>query len=918
MKSKAKSSPPSRPGVLPVVTATLALLGFISPATAQLQSAGELFVNVDASSLPEGVLNSIANSGTLGGFFEARGGGATVPAITTINGVKAITFDGTDYMQLVGELGGAVTPPPGGLVGGGPSSTIELWAYNPAIADEETMVSWGKRGGGDGSNMSFNYGANGSYGAVGQWGSPDIGWANEGGAPAANAWHHLVYTYDGVTQRVYSDGLLLNEEGVSLNTHPDTSIQLAAQLDGDGTTVTGGLRGSLSMARVRIHDEALTADQVKQNYDAEKAAFYTPPAALPLSAAPVHRYSFNEADAADANGMPITDSVGTAHGTVRGAGTQYLGNRLVLAGGGNDVAGYGDLPNGLLSENSVNNGGSGQVTMEGWVKSTGSQTWARVFDIGRATAGEVTAPQGGVGPGLDYFFYGAQVGGNRNLHRVEVRNAYPTTAGGVFVDTLGGTVPGEDYHFAVTWDEASGQIRVYENGKLQNTLTVATPFSDIDDVNVWLGRSMYDDLNMQGEFDEFRIYNRVLSAGEVVGNFNAGPGVVNLSEAPVTFVSQPVSATLYESFQTTFEALASGAPPLSYQWYRDGVAIPGATTSTYLLVTKSSDNGAHFYCVAANTPNGVPTVVTSEVATVTVRTHAAPVLKNQYTFNQTGVTIVSDVVGGKDGTVVGNGTYADGKLSLDGSSAYVNLPNDLVKDYNNITIEAWVQDDGSAGWARIFDFGNSSNGEDFPIGAAGSAGTQYMFLSAPSGFGNLRGAYTVSGGGAGEQLIEWLGASLPVGQMKHVVWTTSGEAKAGRLYVDGVQVAENRNVTLTPAALGSTSNNWLGRAQFNDPLFRGQFDEFRIWDNFMLPSQVAANFAAGPSTAPVQPRLTIVRTGDSVTVSWPDWASFGILEESTNLNGGWVTADAQLVQENGMFKTTLPIGSTPKFFRLVP
>ena len=26
------------------------------------------------------------------------------------------------------------------------------------------------------------------------------------------------------------------------------------------------------------------------------------------------------------------------------------------------------------------------------------------------------------------------------------------------------------------------------------------------------------------------------------------------------------------------------------------------------------------------------------------------------------------------------------------------------------------------------------------------------------------------------------------------------------------------------------NNNWLGRAQFNDQLFRGSYDEFRIYD----------------------------------------------------------------------------------------
>lgn len=895
-------------------------LGFVTPASAQLQVAGDLFVNVDATSASEGSLPSIPNAGTLGGLFEARGGGATVPAVTTINGVRAITFDGSDFLQLVGELGGSATPPPAGLVGGNPSTTIELWTLNPTIADEETLVSWGKRGGPDNSNVSFNYGSHGTWGAMGHWGASDMGWANEGGAPSPNLWHHLVYTYDGATQKVYSDGILLNTEALpgGLNIHAGTSILIAAQLDGNGTTVTGGLRGSLSIAKVRIHDEALTDAQVKQNYDLEKSTFYTPPAALPLSAAPVHRYSFNEPDAADAAGMSITDSAGTAHGTVKGAGAQYLGNRLVLAGGGNASAAYGDLPNGLLSENSANNGGSGQITMEGWIKSTGSQTWARVLDIGVGSIGEVNDPLNPVGPGLDYFFYGAQVGGNRNLHRVEVRNAFPTTAGGQFVDTLGGTVPGEDYHFAITWDEATGVIRIYENGVLHRSLTVAPKFSDINDVNVWLGRSQYDDLNMQGEFDEFRIYNRVLSHGEIVGNVNAGPGVVNLSEAPVSFVSQPASATRYESFPATFEALASGAPPLTYQWYRNGAAIEGATTASLQINSSAADSGATFFCVASNVPNGVPTVVTSQSATLTVLTQPAPVLKNQYTFNHpAGAVVVSDSVGNQDGTVVGGGTYDGSRLALDGISGYVNLPNDIVVGLQSVTIEAWVVDIGSRGWARIFDFGNSTGGEDFTLGS-GTSGTQYMFLSAPSGLGNLRGAYTLTGGGAGEQLVEQPVGSLPVGELKHVVWTSSGPAAAGRLYVDGVKVGENLNVTITPAALGSTVNNWLGRAQFNDPLFFGQFEEFRIWNGFMLPAQVASSFAAGPSTDPVMPRLTITVQGDNFLITWPDWTP-NFLEEATSLSpADWQSSSAVVTQENGLFKAEVSREAGARFFRLAP
>lgn len=219
MKSIAKSSLKAPAGLLPAVTAALAVLGFISPAMAQLQVAGDLYVNVDATAQAEGSLSSIVNTGTLGGLFEARGGGATVPAVTTIAGVKAITFDGSDFLQLVSELGGALVPTPAGLVGA-ETSTIEVWAYNPAIDGEETLVSWGKRGGGpDGSNMSFNYGTDGRWGSVGHWGGSDLGWADSGGAPTAGLWHHMVYTYDGATQKVFSDGILLNQEAVSLAVH---------------------------------------------------------------------------------------------------------------------------------------------------------------------------------------------------------------------------------------------------------------------------------------------------------------------------------------------------------------------------------------------------------------------------------------------------------------------------------------------------------------------------------------------------------------------------------------------------------------------------------------------------------------------------------------------------------------------------
>src|SRR5688500_10562323 len=183
------------------------ILLFCASTHAQVQTAGTLFIDVDATSVSVGAINVITNRGSLAGVFEARGGAATVPrvALAGSSGTRGVQFDGADYMQHAVAPGGVLVPAPAGVVGLNPTRSIEVWVLNPVIDTEETIVAWGRRGGPDGSNMSFNYGVNGVFGAVGHWGAgPDVGWNPAGGAPQAGQWHHLVYTYDGTTARVYA------------------------------------------------------------------------------------------------------------------------------------------------------------------------------------------------------------------------------------------------------------------------------------------------------------------------------------------------------------------------------------------------------------------------------------------------------------------------------------------------------------------------------------------------------------------------------------------------------------------------------------------------------------------------------------------------------------------------------------------
>ena len=85
-------------------------------------------------------------------------------------------------------------------------------------------------------------------------------------------------------------------------------------------------------------------------------------------------------------------------------------------------------------------------------------------------------------------------------------------------------------------------------------------------------------------------------------------------------VSQPVDNLQTAGMPATFRITAAGAAPMSYRWQRNGVDIPGATSSSLtLLPATAADDGAAFRCVATN-PLGA---VTSTAAKLSVRVAAA-------------------------------------------------------------------------------------------------------------------------------------------------------------------------------------------------------------------------------------------------------------------------------------------------------
>jgi len=226
------------------------------PAAADLIVAEELLVDLRAEDLSFGsAVTTWPNRGTLGAF-TAFG----TPVVETVGGMKCVTFDGSNWFT-----GPASIP---GIEGAGTRS-MEVWAYNPSMPGEETLLSWAHRGGPEGSNMAFNYGNDSRWGAVGHWGGDthDIGWwGSHSPAPAANTWWHLAYTYDGTAARVYVDGAEESvRDPIALNTHGGTPVRVAAQADETGEGVDGTFNFTGSIAEVRIHDGVLTQEEILNN-----------------------------------------------------------------------------------------------------------------------------------------------------------------------------------------------------------------------------------------------------------------------------------------------------------------------------------------------------------------------------------------------------------------------------------------------------------------------------------------------------------------------------------------------------------------------------------------------------------------------------------------------------------------------------
>jgi len=168
------------------------------------------------------------------------------------------------------------------------------------------------------------------------------------------------------------------------------------------------------------------------------------------------------------------------------------------------------------------------------------------------------------------------------------------------------------------------------------------------------------------------------------------------------------------------------------------------------------------------------------------------------------------------------------RLGPPGPNRYVDMPDGILGSLADFTIATWVNRTSTSGqtWSRLFDFGTGTAVNMFlTVDAGGPAGARF--------------AITLNGGGAEQQVTA--PDPIPTG-WHHVAVTRSGTTVT--VWVDGNPVATNSNVTLSPSSMGSTTNNWIGRSQYADPLLQAEVDDFQIHDRALSQAEIQALMTA--------------------------------------------------------------------------
>ena len=334
---------------------------------------------------------------------------------------------------------------------------------------------------------------------------------------------------------------------------------------------------------------------------------------------------------------------------------------------------------------------------------------------------------------------------------------------------------------------------------------------------------------------------------------------------PPVLVTQ---GTIYAGWPFSLSLEAYGAPPLSYQWRKNGTNLPNATNTTYSVTTSAGSDSGNYDVIVSN-PNGSTTNTTTlAVTVVTTPPDITTSLRTWLKFDETNGLTASDSSGnGRNGAL--NGFAGDDSQWVSGliSNAIAVNPSYrgqevvLVNDdgglsfdaHPEFTLSAWVKVNTAAQYTHI-------NGG---IMAKGNSGEQYCvdIDNGPFRFFVRKDINTP---------IIVSTSVAPNGYWQHLCAVCSASNGVMKLYVNGIQAgsATPPSSLLASTDVMSIGSRWSGSGFANE--MNGFVDDVRVYGRALLPAEVQALYNTAPALAPTiaqDPQGRSVFPGGSVTLS---------------------------------------------------
>lgn len=345
----------------------------------------------------------------------------------------------------------------------------------------------------------------------------------------------------------------------------------------------------------------------------------------------------------------------------------------------------------------------------------------------------------------------------------------------------------------------------------------------------------------KGQIDEVDIFNRALSASEIQAIYAAGGAGKCEPTGGLVINTQPASQTAYIGGSATFTVVATGQPPMSYQWRFNGVDLVEQTNSSLTIAPVQLGNAGNYSVTVADPAGSV--ISAAAVLTVLPREACVPPVSGMISW-WSGEGDTLDRAGANSGRLVGGATFGTGRVgqafSFNGAGQYVEMDNSPnLNPAGSFTVEAWIMPVQNSGWQVIMgkwgDESDAFNQRSYNFSMVPGGGLIFGISDEPNQWNTSLHHFITTNDVVKPNV--W----------SHVAAVYQQSTGTRQIYVNGTMIAERRDPPIS--VLNSTSKVGIGArlvsSTSGSDYFMGLIDEVSFYAKALSDAEIRAIYAAG-------------------------------------------------------------------------